>query len=239
MRTIASAFLCPALFLPAPAAEPTPRPEGAGLAVGIVVVVVGGVAVYKMVKICSRLFPKSTNSEPSQVVGTVGADEYGASWNYGVLGSCTDSEQDQLGVNLDGNIYVSNLNIAVDEFGSVSCTISASKADPSQYQTWTEFQQEVASHGLLVSQFGDGSKYYSRNRMPCGSELVPLAFNDTDRSVTMTGGSPDRMRTLVIERSTDMVGWAGFLTVNSPWDSRFRVDDLTRSGSMFYRVRIQ
>lgn len=232
-------LLCLAFLLPAPAVEPPARPEGAGAAVAVVVVVVGGYCVYRMVKICQRLYPKNTNSEPAQLIGAVGTDEYGASWNYGVLGSCMDNEQDSLTVHgVDYDLYTASLKIAVNEFGSVSTTISASKADQGQYQTWTEFQQEVASHGLWVSPFGDGSKYYSRNRMPCGSESVPLAFNDSDRSVTMTGGSPERMRTLVIERSTDMQNWSSFLTVSSPWDSMFQVDDLTRHSQMFYRVKI-
>jgi hypothetical protein len=50
-------------------------------AVGAVVVVVGGVAVYKLVKFCQKRFPKDTNAPPEQASN-------GAAWTYAAMGSC-------------------------------------------------------------------------------------------------------------------------------------------------------
>lgn len=229
---------------------PPPRQDGAGIAIGAVVICVGGYCIYKMVKVCQKLFPKeksaNTNETPGLTFGVNGGgDEYGASWNYSPIGSCSDEiDGDTLTTGTHGvstnESYVATLNIAVGEWGDVTTSIAAGKdTDGSQSQGWEEFQQEVASHGLVVSGIGDGSKFYSRNRVPCSSEAVPIMFDEVTRAIIHTGGSSYRMRTIIVERSRDFREWTHFMTVNQTFDSGFQVQDLTRYGQMFYRIRVQ
>lgn len=243
MKTIPCIALCASLLAaPVEAAEQPPRQDGAGLAVGAVVICVGGYCIYKLVKVCQKLFPKdNTNSAPGSVSFMASGEEYGGSWNYSPAGSCGDGDW-ELRVGSDSetnNSYVATIKVTVGEWGQVTTGISAGKNDGSQSQTWEEFQREVASHGLVVSGIGDGSKYYSRNRVPCGPESVPISFNESTHAIVHTGGSVNRMRTISIERSPDFQSWSHFLTVQSTFDSGFEVQDLTRYGQMFYRVSVQ
>ena len=238
--------LCLALLMPAKAAGPPPpqQSEFAGKAIGITVICVGGYCLYKMVKLCDRLFPKekkSTNAPPS-LIGTYHEDEYGASWNYNNPGSCGPDEWESLNITrgyLSNEVYIATLSVAVGSSGDVTTSISASRErDGQRTQTFEEFQREVASHGLVITGTGDGSKYYSKNRVPCDEDMVPIRFDEATMTVVHRGGDPEMMRTITVERSTDFSTWVPFVTIGAGFDSGFQVQDLTRYGQMFYRVKV-
>lgn len=240
MKHLISIALCAFLLVPATtASEPEPENKPAvGYVAGGAVLCFGGYCVYKLYKTCQRLFPKTTNSPSSSSFSQAGDDEYGASFNYSRPTYCTEEEQDQFAASSDGDKFIASLKVVVDETGSVTSTISAAKALPEQTQTWAEFQAEVASYGLVVNGTGDGSEYFSLNRVPCGPNLVPIVFDEQTQTIVHAGFS-GRMRTITIERSKDFRFWSRFMSVTTGYGTGLQVDDLTRSGQMFYRVVVQ
>lgn len=243
MKTMTCIALCASLVAaPIKAAEPPP-PEFAGKAVAGVVICVGGYCIYKMVKLCQKLLPKEKkpdNTETNELAFVTNTDEYGASWNYESIGYCEPDTNALQTVSLDINAYVATLKITVDESGQVASSISAVKdTDGSRSQTWEEFQQEVASHGLVVSGMGDGSKYYSRNRIPCGPEGVPIEFHEPTRTIVFSGGPPTLTRIITVEQSSDMKTWYQLMRIGTTYGTGLQVEDLARSSQMFYRIIVQ
>jgi len=241
MKTTTPILLCVSLvMLPIHAAEPEPQFRPAvGYVAGGAVLCLGGYCVYKLYKTCQRLFPKTkeTNGPSASLSFQASGDEYGISWNHTSIGSCVDTEGDQFNAASDDERYVAVLKVTVDDAGIVTSSISAAKAEPEQTQSWEEFRAEVASYGLVISERGDGSKSYSLNRVPCGPDRVPITFNDQTKTV-VHAGFDGRMKTIAIERSKDFQSWSPLMSVVTGHGTGFRVDDLTRSGQMFYRVQV-
>lgn len=233
-------MLCALLATPIKSSEPEPEfKPAAGYLAGGAVICIGGYCVYKLYKTCQRLFPKSsTNSPPSNVSFQAASDEYGMSWNDTSIGSCADIEGEQFNAASEEVNYIAVLKVTVDNAGTVTSSISAAKSEPDQTQSWDEFKAEVASYGLVVSERGDGTKYYSVNRVPCGPGGVPIVFDEQTKTVVHAGFS-GQMRTITIERSKDFQSWTKVMSTTTGYGTGFRVDDLTRSGQMFYRVVAQ
>lgn len=232
MKLLALA-LCALLVIPAQAKEPEPvfRPA-AGVAVGAVVVCVGAYCIYKMVKICQKAFPpKSTNSSSGFMASA--EDEYAAAYEYSSIGSCyvpPDLRHVSPYEDLSSPATTFTLNVMVEPAG-VTTSMSASKEEPTQ--TWTEFQAEMASHGLFITG-RPGLPQFSRNGVPCDAALVPLEFDQaTGRVINRTGGD---LRRVVIERSPNLVDWSPLLVTDTGVGSGFKVVDTTGEGQMFYRV---
>lgn len=243
---LASVFV----FNPSNNAAPPPPPKqqqnAVGIAAGVVVICIGSYCVYRVVKFCQKKFPKHdtrTNSEPDSLTfnGNAGSDEYGGSYSFTSIGSCADEDGNRLQAVPDENSppFTANLKVVVDEFGGVTSTLAASQdIDGSDSQSWSEFQAEVASHGLVMSGQGDGVQHFERGRQPCASELVPFSFDPFTHAVVHRG-TVGRIRTVTVERSSDFTHWFPLITINSTFDAGFQVTDLTRQGQMFYRCTVQ
>lgn len=233
MKLLIPALLCVLLTIPAQAKEPEPVFQpAAGLAVGAVVICVGGYCIYKMVKVCQKAFPpKSTNAPPG--FASSSTDEYGGAYEYSSIGSCyvPPSINASPYENLLINPTTFTLNITVQEADVV--TTMTANTDEGTAQTWTQFQSEMAGHGLHLT--GRPSEpQFSRGGVPCDSAQVPLEFDQvTGRVVQRSGGD---MRHVVIERSPNLVDWAPLLQTDVGVGTGFQVIDCTRESSMFYRV---
>lgn len=239
MKHLIPIALCALLIVPSHATEPEPEfKPAAGYVAGGAVICFGGYCVYKLWKTCQRLFPKTTNSEPSNsgFIASSDAHEYGAAFNYTPIGSCEEHNHDNFNASSnEEDRFIASLKIVVDENGSVMSSIRAGRALPEQRQSWTEFQADVASHGLVVNSSGDGSKYYSKNRIPCSPEEVPITFDDQTQTIVHSGFA-GQMRNIIIERSRDFQSWSRFMSTTVPYGTGLQVDDLTKQGQMFYRV---
>lgn len=217
---------------------PHEKPEfqpAAGIAVGAVVICVGGYCIYKMVKVCQKAFPpKSTNSNDGFMASA--ADEYAGAYEYSSIGSCytpPDLRRVSSYEDLPSPATTFTLNVMVEPAG-VTTSMSAGKEETAQ--TWTEFQAEMAGHGLFLTGRSSWLPQFSRNGAPCDGALVPLEFDPLTGRVTQhTDGEMSRV---VVERSPNLIDWAPLLVTDVGVGSVFKVVDTTREGQMFYRVSV-
>lgn len=242
MKTILTILPCSSLAINAPAQEKS----AAGVGVGIVIICVGGYCVYKVIRFCQRKFPKdkpsNTNElsnfilQPSAFSGGVG-DEYGGSWNHDSLGSClsdaittTLSSSDR-----ETNPTIFSLNVFVASPTELRRTMTADTR-PESFQSWAEFQSEVASHGLVVTGQADGSQYFSRNSVPVSAGEVPLRFDTATSQVIHNRGG--ELVTVVVEASTDLENWQQLASLQHGVGEGFQIADVSGEEAQFYRVRI-
>lgn len=213
---------------PAKAEEPQ---QVGPVAAGIVVVCVGGYCVYKLVKICQKVFPKDDpKTNETSVVSFHPDDEYGASWTFNSYTYC--SMQKSLVEEQDPTTFTLDVLLSAGQVRtSMAAVIGQAIA-----QSFEDFQAEVATHGLVISDHADPSPHFERNRVPCDSDYVPLIIDPTTKTVSQSNGGP--LQQLTIERSTDLISWVPFLNTQIGDGTGFRVVDTTREGQMFYRVTV-
>ena len=252
LKCVRKASLCVVLSLslltPEPAKAQEPQPIGdsvdsVGVAIGVVVICVGAVCTYKVVKFCQKAFPKDKKdgSNTNEFTGLIRASadgdagEYGASWNYGSPGSCSGYEGDLTAASDDASGTQFNLNVLVQSGGAVRTTMSVSTGAGATL-TFAEFQADVISHGLYISGNRDGASYFSRDGIPCTAYEVPLFFDEDTKSVRHDLGGT--LRHLIVERSKDLAAWTKFLETDVSEGTGFVVSDATREGQMFYRVQV-
>jgi hypothetical protein len=228
-------LLCVLLAIPAQAKEPEPVFQpAAGLAVGVVVVCVGGYCIYKMVKVCQKVFPKSTNSNSGFFFYAQAGDEYGGAYEYSSPGSCyVPPDSLSLQEDLTKNPTTFTLGVAVNG-GNVTTTMSADASEGSS-QDWAGFAAEMATHGLHLTGRAQGDPQFALNGIPCDA-CVPLSFDPlTGRVIHATGGP---LRRVVVERSVNLQDWSPFLVTDVGDGARFSVVDTSRSAQAFYRVSL-
>lgn len=215
-------------------ARPQPTRPAPALAVAVIVVCVGGVCVYKIVKVCQRKFPPRENSNTNGNFTATGTDEYAGAYEYSSIGSCyipPDLRLASPGESLPGSPTTFTLSVMVEPAG-IKTSMSASQKETAQ--TWTEFQAEMASHGLFITGHSSWLPQFSMNGVPCDGALVPLEFDQATGRVTHhTGGD---LRRVSIERSPNLVDWSPLLQTDVGMGSGFKVVDTTREGQMFYKV---
>jgi hypothetical protein len=233
----------------APPQDPAPAPQqfeqaAAPVAVGaaVVVICVGAYCTYKLVKFCQRKFPKSsgTNAPPAaDGFAAAGEEEYGASWNYGALGSCYDDGQNEFAAfspASDEQGVTFTIDAVLEPDSTLTTRMNCRQGEEAT-QSWEQFAAEVRSHGLVVTGVADGSQYFSRNRTPCDPSQVPIEFDPFTKTVLLPAGVAE-MRRVTVERSKDLVSWSPLLTTTVPIGKGVRVEDATRSGQMFYRLSV-
>jgi hypothetical protein len=205
--------------------------KSAGYAVGVIVICAGGYCVYRLVKVCQKVFPpKTTNSPPSL---SASGDEYAGAYEYSSVGSCYEPPQFNA-ASAGHNPTTFTLNVIVERAG-VTTSMSANSQEGTA-QSWAEFQADMASHGLFITGHPAVFPQFSRNGVPCDSAMVPLEFNYiTGRVINVTGGD---LRRVVVERSIDLIAWSQLLTTDVGVGTGFKVEDTTAEGSMFYRVQV-
>ena len=226
-------------FLPSRAQEAPPKEaavDAVPVAVGVLVICVGGYCAYKAAKFCQKHFPKGNGQTNSVMFLAQGdGDEYGASYNYGSAGSCGSWEGDFAPADDGSHPITMTINVWVGYNNDVNSQVVAMTGE-NTYQDFIGFQNEAASHGLRVSGSADGSQYFSLNRIPCDASAIPLRFDqDTKEVVHDIGGA---LRTVIVERSSDLINWSAFMRVATSEGSSLQVIDTTNSERMFYRVRL-
>lgn len=207
--------------------------------VGVVVICVGAYCIIKVVKVCQKKFPpKSTNAPPEEF--SANADgEYGGVYEYSSIGSCYEPlpGQDLLASpfeNLTNNPTTFTLNILPQPGGTVATSITTSTADDSQ--SWAQFVEEMAGHGLPVTGRPGSEPRYERDGIPCDASAVPLSFDPwTGRVIHGTGGVMTR---ITVERSLNLETWSPLLTMDVNNGKGLRLVDTTREGQMFYKVSV-
>lgn len=213
-------------------AEP---PQAAAIGVGVVVICVGGYCVYKVVKFCQKKFPpKSTNAPPEEF--SAAGDEYGGACEYSSIGSCYTPPDFPLNSfpyeDTARPPTTFTLHVTVGP-GAVKASMSA-VADDGMAQDWIAFQDEMASHGLLLT--GHPSQpQFETGGVPCDPSMVPLEFDAWTGRITQKREG-HALRRVSIERSPNLQDWHPMMVTDVSDGTRFQCIDCTRESQMFYRV---
>jgi len=226
-------------YTPARAAEP-PRKDAAAIGVGVVIICVGGFCVYKIVKVCQKVFPpKSTNAPPEDSF-SASADEYGGACEYSSIGSCWMPPS----LNLASFPYEDpfqnpttfTLNVAL-QGGAVRTSMSANN-DEGTAQTWDAFTAEMAGHGLFLTGRYSSQPQFEIGGVSCDPSMVPLEFDTQTGRITQKREGY-ALRRVSVERSPNLQDWYPMMVTDVSDGTGFRVIDTTREGQMFYRVSLQ
>ncbi len=231
------------IAMTATAQEQPPEAIPVGPAVTVVVLCVVGVCVVLAVPSCKKIAAKLKTPATNAVEQLTGlspqGDEDAASWNFGDHGSCdpTLPPPEFAAVTPNGPPTVFTVDVRVDEEGNVTTATHATIGEHA-IQTWEQFMAEVATHGIFISGLPDNTQYFSRNRVPCRPEDVPISFDALTGTVEIKDGSGP-VKLIEIERSRDLQNWSPFLRTRVGAGGRaLRIEDATTSASMFYKVKV-
>jgi len=229
-------------YSPAEAAEPPQQEQtqAAPIAVGVIVICVGGFCVYKIVKVCQKVFPPKDTNAPPEELGfyASGEGEYGGATEYSSIGSCwVPPPPDFKSASYqEPNPTTFTLNILLEP-GGLTTTMSANSQEGTT-QTWTEFQSEMAEHGLFLTGRYSSQPQFETDGVPCDPSMVPLEFDTlTGRVIQKREGYA--LRRVSIDRSPNLQDWSPLLVTDVSDGTGFKVIDTTREGQMFYRVSLQ
>lgn len=226
---------------PFPERDAQIEPAGLGVAAGVAVICIGAYCVYKFSKFCSEKFPpKDGGTNRLAAFAASGGqygDEYGAAYNYGVLGSCAPWEYEfsPAGVDNDGTLY--RLNIIVHPY-SISQSMTATEGGGQGFQTFQQFQADMLNHGLWISGMPDGSQSFAWNRMTVDPTMSPISFDPVTKTVRNSMSEDGALRRIVVQRSNNLRDWTHFLSTEVGVGAGIQVVDATRQGQMFYRVEM-
>lgn len=226
--------LAAALVMSVPGKAAEPPPAAIGVAGGVVVVVVGGVVVYKFVKFCQQHFPKDKKTNELAFAAAADEGSYGASFNFAPLGSCYQPDLTMKAAASGTRSVPMTFTLDIATTGGRLTLGTKAEQSAEMVQDWAGFQADVAAQGLRLTGMADGSSFYARDGVACSSDLVPIRFDfETLRVRHRVPGPSLRLR---VERSTDLISWGRFMSVETPAGLPLRVVDTSPETQMFYRV---
>lgn len=240
MRLLSVLLIAGLLAAPAQADEPEPAPLIIG---GVVVIGIAGIGFvgYKAYKACKRIAAKrSTNAPPEELRGEnhpmffpAGSGEYGAAFSFGLDSTCApDVLRPPPGPFLPREHVTFTLNIDVVSTSNAVVTVRADVGEEYS-QTFPEFQQEMAGHGLIVSTSPFMEASFERNRHPCSAEEVPISMDWETRIIRNGSGGV----LVTVERSADLRTWEPLIRTDVEEGSKLCVEDYSNDGAGFYRVK--
>ncbi len=197
-------------------------PEETGVVMGVAVVIVGGVAVYVIIRACQVAYPKKTNQPPELNMAMAG-DSMAASQIAG-------SDYCWADIDLSTPVVDMNCLIAGNDIGPELTIVRTTSC------TMAEFKAQMAALGLNLTL----GNHYARNGQPANQWDVPIIFDsETGRmpSVTIYPGQPSVR--CVAERTRDFSTWEPLITNSIPIGMKMVISDNAGSDCGFYRVRIQ
>lgn len=221
---------------------PQPQPI-VGAVCGVVVIVVGGIIVYKLAKFCQRKFskppdPPSTNDPPANLVFALDGPQpsYGGANTPSTCPSCPVSfgalAQD---AGRAASETPFQLTAFVDDSsGAPIVVMTASLVEPdTQQEDWAAFTADLAGWGLTLSPYHVGASSYSINGQPCDASQSPISF-DFAGNVTVDLGGP--LYSVLVERSSDLISWQPILQTFVSAQTPLVVTDVSSERQSFYRV---
>lgn len=228
LKAMPAVLLCAALSAQPARAE---EPEKGAAGVAVVVVVVGGVTIYLLVRTCQRLFPKTsgpgTNSPPYFIPG--GTPDCAGAWTYAGWVSCytpmDDSAPPMVTLELTGS---------VEPNGDLRLS-AGRKLGAEEMLDPADFEKNLAEHGITFGTIGE--KSYGLWGRPAYPEEVPIVFTEDasgNKGAIVVSTAP--LVTVALERSPDMHRWTRIATSTLPIGSPLRIVDSTMAGQMFYRL---
>jgi hypothetical protein len=246
-RVIISLFLCGSLIIPF---EPnkSKAQEVVPYTIGVVVIVVAGVVTYKLVRFCQRKFPKdkpeNTNAPPDQVINP-NFDSAGAAWTYAAMGSCyfppSILDSQKYLTSPGPGVFDIECKLVIPDINHAYLTniIYSWSNKPEDLQDFSEFQTELASHGLVISDIGN-SFSFSLNDIPVTQTECPIKLlSDPQHSIELQITDCTYSKVVILERSYDMIEWSPMLRTVAQSGMKMRFQDAIESGSAFYRLRLE
>jgi len=223
---------------------PPSRPKAeAGIVpvvVGVTVVVVGGIAIYKIVNFCQRHFspqPKATNDPPE--FSFDGPADCGATLSFSAVGSCYEPPAGLAVIAADtfADAPETPFRLEIVVSGDGSPSIAAFQVEPAADQVdWDTEESQLADLGLTLSPYGGWADSYSVNGLACGPEDCPISF-DQDGTSTLNLGGP--LHRVLIERTHGLSQWDTVMATVVPANLPMVLTDTCSEGMTIYRVSAQ
>lgn len=246
-NVISSALVIAALLLSgidtkAATPEPVQPPQQAGIVgVGVVVIVVGGVFTYGLIKLCKRLSPPPPPAPTNitfQATGSTG-DDYAASYVY-LTGSVCYSPSDLRAFQQAGSEptpYMTRLTAKLEDDGQ-GPQMKISKVEQLREEgsviNLEDYEQAIAVHGIRLNTYNTERTSFGLNGRPASADQVPVSFDRRDNSVTIGRGETIKV---VIEKSDNLTDWEPVVVTSVPLGQRIQITDIAVTTQMFYRTR--
>jgi hypothetical protein len=228
-RRLPAVILAGLLCLPAgpPSRAEDLQPSGAGGAVCLVVIVVGGIAVYQIVKFCKRNFDPPPRPDTNALLhATTQTAQYASCIPVSSCAPEAGTGAAAAGFRLTGIIHDSAtgplLHITSHAVLTEANTITAD-----------EYTAALAAHGLRPS--SPFERAFARAGEPAPASEVPISYADGVTTVPLGTGP---LHQVVIEASDDLRSWQPLLTnaLRSQVPMQFSVND--GETRQFYRLRL-
>ncbi len=227
---VASLILALCLLVP-PESKASEKPQSGLVIAGVVVIVVGGVVIFKVVQFCQNHFPR-VDPPPTNAPPTLeSTDFYAATMTWTAMGNCYDPQTSSaLFVEPVPTVFEFSGGFDQDfNFRMTQCRKVPSASDAVDLQ---EFDAELVPWGIHLG--GGGESYFGLNGVPCPAADVPVSFG-VGPVVDVAQG--DYVQTVVFEKSGDLVNWETMLTMTISAEQRVRFSDAGTSSQAFYRCR--
>lgn len=214
---------------------------GCGAVAAVVVVVIGGIVIYKLVKFCQKKFPKQTKKKDPDAGLTESTSSEAAAFNFGEMGSCGPDECGEHPAALheaggDPSVMTLQVHFSVDyedevQFVPESVTASSGAAAT---QTFREYQDEIASeYGVWIT--GTTSEHdYAVNGMAVESGESRIIW-DKARMIPIVYDASRPAYLITVYRSQDLSNWETLMQMQLEEDTSFQIEDASDGGRMFYK----
>ncbi len=228
---LVSMLLALCLLLPSES-KAAEKPQSGLVIAGVVVIVVGGVVIFKVVQFCQNHFPRQDPPPTNNVPNLESTDFYAGSMTYSALGNCYSNPNSSSLLAVVDPATVFEFSGGFDgefNFRMTECRKVPSATDSVDLQ---EFESELVPWGIRLG--GGGESFFGLNGRPCPPGDVPVSFG-TGPVVDVAVG--DWVQTVVFEKSEDLVNWEAMLTMTISAEQRVRFSDAGTSSQVFYRCR--
>lgn len=207
------------------------KPQNGLVVAGVVVIVVGGVVIFKVVQFCQNHFPR-VDPPPTNAPPTLeSTDFYAATMTWTAMGNCYDP-QTSSALFVEPTPTVFEFSGGFDDGFNFRMTQCRKVPDTLGSVDLQEFESELVPWGIRLG--GGGESYYGLNGHPCAPGDIPVSFG-TGPTVDVASG--DYVQTVVFEKSSDLVNWEPMLTMTISAEQRVKFSDAGTSSQVFYRCR--
>jgi len=217
--------LAAALVIPQPTKASDQEPA-LPYAIGAVVVIIGGVVTYKLVKYCQKNFPKNppqTNDPPNQLLA-IPDDAYAAAFTYAPAGSCYVPASEQ---------SAQLLEVRARLLPGPTLRVESALNLTDQTQDAIGWEADLAAWGLSMNPNGS-SQSFSRNGIPIAPEASTIHFSSNPPAIDLDGANAK----ILVEKSYDLVAWSPVFTTSVPEGRELRFQDATLTSQLFYRFTV-
>lgn len=219
---VTSILLATALLAAQPAKANEPQPALPYM-IGAVVVIIGGVVTYKLVKYCQKNFPKNppqTNDPPALATD----DAYAAAFSYAPAGSCYQPASEQ---------SAQLLEVRARLLPGPTLRVESALSLTNQTQDATAWEADLAAWGLSMNPHGS-SQSFSLNGAPIAAEASPIHLSSNPPSIDLDGAAAK----ILVEKSYDLLEWSPVFVTSVPEGRELRFQDASSTSQLFYRLTL-